>query len=146
MGSVLKIRDEYFGTTANPDVNIPSLKLASERASAREIIRERVRAEVEELNAGFLHKCKKPRHTRSLIIDVKPISSEARLNRPVRPYPKKPQPADLEVEIEKALTAFSRQRFVMLFDGKQIEGLDTELVVTPHSEMVFLHLTPLRGG
>jgi hypothetical protein len=146
MESVLKIRDEYFGITAVSDANIPSLQLASERTSAREIIRQRVLAEVEDLNAHFLDKSKEPRRTRSFIVDVQPISPEARLNRSFRHLPNQPQLLALDVELDRAFTAFSRQRFVMLFDDKQIETLDQELVVTPDSEMIFLHLTPLRGG
>ena len=146
MGSILKIKDEYFGTTAVSDMNTPPLQLASERTSAREIIGQRVLAEVEDLNARFLDQGKEPRRTRSFLIDVQPISPEARLNRPLKPLPYQPQLLTVDVEFERALAAFSKQRFVMLFDGGQVEELDQELVITSDSEMVFLHLTPLRGG
>lgn len=146
MVAVLKIRDEYFGTSPGSVVDVPSLRLASERTSAREIIRQRVLSEVEDLNARFLNSKTEPRRTRSFIVDVQPISPEARLNRTVRPNPNEPQVLAFEVELERALTAFSRHRFVMLFDGNQVEELDQELAVTSDSEMIFLHLTPLRGG
>lgn len=146
MGSILKIRDEYFGNTADSGANFPALQLASERTSAREIIRQRVLVEVERLNARFLDQGKGPRLTRSFILDIQPVSPEARLNRQLRPLSNQLQLLEVGVEIERALAAFAQQRFVMLFDGGQVEELDQELVVTPESEMVFLHLTPLRGG
>lgn len=146
MGAIIKIKDEYFGTTAVSDENIPPLRLASERTSAREIIVQRVLSEVEDRNSRFLNAKKKARRTRSFIVDVQPTSPEAQLNRPLKPLPEHPHLLDPDLEIERALGAFARQRFVMLFNGRQVEDLDQKLAVTGNSEMVFLHLTPLRGG
>jgi len=84
--------------------------------------------------------------TRSLLIEVDEDSTEAKLN-PVLPL-KRRRPAllDAEAEFAKALTAFSGNRFIMLFDDFQVESLDDELTVLPSSEVTFIHLMPLRGG
>lgn len=106
MSSVLKIRDEYFGTAPASNETTPSLQLPSERISAGDIIRQRVLAEVEDFNARFVNKGKEPRRTRSFIVNVQSTSAEARLN---RTNPIEPQVLVLDAELERALTAFSRQ-------------------------------------
>jgi len=50
MSALLRIRDEYFGTPAGDDPAPFELRLVSERVSPREIIRQRVFAEVAEVN------------------------------------------------------------------------------------------------
>ena len=48
--------------------------------------------------------------------------------------------------IETALRAFSNNRFFLLVDRRQIVDLDTPFPLTPKSTVVFLRLTPLKGG
>jgi hypothetical protein len=48
--------------------------------------------------------------------------------------------------IEIALRAFSANRFFLLVDGRQIIDLDATFLLTPKSSVVFLRLTPLKGG
>lgn len=145
MVEFLKVIDEYFGSAPEIHGRASTLRLASERTTAREIIFKRLQEEVEEENERIL-KESAPRRGRSLIVDVQHTSAEARLNPLEKGGSDQTRLLDAEGELQRAFAAFKQQRFVMLFDGKQIEELDTELVVTPHSEMVFLHLTPLRGG
>lgn len=142
MGATLRLRDEYFDSPPDFDCEVPSHELVSERISAREIICQRVRAEVEAQNAQLFDESQR---TRSFIIDIKPDSPEGRLNKAIKPRARQLlQKAD--AEIEDALAAFGQQRIVMLFDDRQIEDLDEELTVLANSEVVFLYLTPLRGG
>jgi hypothetical protein len=55
-------------------------------------------------------------------------------------------PATLDEAIETALRAFSANRFFLLVDGRQIVDLDAPFPLTPKSTVVFLRLTPLKGG
>ena len=52
----------------------------------------------------------------------------------------------LDETIETALRAFSANRFFLLVDRRQIVDLDAPLPLTPKSTVVFLRLTPLKGG
>jgi hypothetical protein len=53
---------------------------------------------------------------------------------------------DADAEAERAITAYAANRFIMLFNDRQLEGLDEEIALTCDSEVVFLFLTPLKGG
>jgi hypothetical protein len=55
-------------------------------------------------------------------------------------------PATLDEAIETALRAFSANRFFLLVDRRQIVDLDAPFPLTPTSTVVFLRLTPLKGG
>ncbi len=143
MAALLKVVDEHFG--ANPTrVQGLELRLVSERVSPRDIIRRRVEAEAESLNQRkLMHE--DMTQSRSFLIDVESGSAEARLN-PVFPRTRAPKPIDVEAEVDRALTAFQAGRFIMLLDDRQVEGLDDEVTVTPGGEVVFLYITPLKGG
>jgi hypothetical protein len=52
----------------------------------------------------------------------------------------------LDEAIETALRAFSTNRFFLLVDRRQIVDLDAPFPLTPASSVVFLRLTPLKGG
>jgi hypothetical protein len=52
----------------------------------------------------------------------------------------------LDEAIEGVLRAFSTNRFFLLVDRRQIVDLDTPFRLTPASSIVFVRLTPLKGG
>jgi hypothetical protein len=52
----------------------------------------------------------------------------------------------LDDAIDTALQAFSGNRFFLLVDRRQIADLDAPFPLTPKSTVVFLRLTPLKGG
>ena len=56
------------------------------------------------------------------------------------------QAMTLDETIETALRAFSANRFFLLVDRRQIVSLDAPFPLTPQSTVVFLRLTPLKGG
>jgi hypothetical protein len=49
-------------------------------------------------------------------------------------------------EIKKAWYGFEHQRFIVIVDGCQIMGLEDKVLLTNHSEVIFLRLIPLAGG
>jgi hypothetical protein len=52
----------------------------------------------------------------------------------------------LDDAIDTALQAFSANRFFLLVDRRQIADLDAPFPLTSKSTVVFLRLTPLKGG
>ena len=131
MEAALRIFDETPGAERKPAV---TLSLASERITARDLIRRRVEQEVAAFNAA------KNDVFQGLI---QPSESERLLNG----YRlKKRRPLDVEEQVTIALDAFASNGFVLLFDDRQIEELDEAIVVTPESTATFLRLVPLVGG
>lgn len=110
------------------------LTLASERVTAREILRRRIEQEVAEFNRDL------PEIYRGL---VQPTDAERELNGyRVRPG----RLLDAAEQYEDAVSAFERNGFLMLAGDKQIDELDEEIVVTPSLEISFIKLVPLVGG
>jgi hypothetical protein len=95
--------------------------------TARLLIAERVRQEFEPLLERF------DARGGELPIALVALSANARA-------------MTLDEAIETALRAFSANRFFLLVDRRQIVGLDTPFPLTPQSAVVFLRLTPLKGG
>lgn len=95
--------------------------------TARRLIAERVRREFESLLERF------DGHGGELPIALVTMSANARA-------------MTLDETIETALSAFSANRFFLLVDRRQIVDLDAPFLLTPKSNVVFLRLTPLKGG
>ena len=133
MLATLTIRDETtFGFDKNPYVF--TLDLEAERVTARELVRERVRREVEDYNA------RRPEYFRGL---VQPSDAERTLNGfRVRER----RQLDWEEQYEKALAAFERNGFVLLVDDRQVEDLEQVIELGPRTSVTFLKLVPLVGG
>jgi hypothetical protein len=91
--------------------------------TARLLIGERLRREFERFDAGG----------EDLPAALVPLRRDAR---PVR----------LDEAIETALRAFSANRFFLIVDRRQIVDLDAPFPLTPGSSVVFVRLTPLKGG
>lgn len=47
---------------------------------------------------------------------------------------------------EQALSAFEKNQIVLLVDDRQIEDLDSEILVNRNTKVTFLKLIPLVGG
>ena len=120
-------------------------RLASERVTPREIIRRRVEAEVEDLNRTRSAHAQAHARTRSFLIPVEAGSAESLLNKIV-PRTRKTKLFDIQSETQRAQDAFDQRGFIMLFDDRQIDDADREVTLMPDSEIVFVYLTPLRGG
>ena len=131
MAAALRIYDEIPGAARRAGV---ILRLASERVTAREVIRRRVEEEVAAFNA-----------TKDDVFQglVQPSESERLLNGFKL---RKRRPLDVEQQVAVALEAFAKNGFVLLFDDRQLEDLDEVVIVTPESSATFLRLVPLVGG
>jgi hypothetical protein len=104
------------------------------QTTPREIIRTRVREEVE-------------RHNRSLpeVFTglVQPEESERILN---GFRMKRLRPLDWEAQFQRACAGFEGNGFLLLVDGRQVTELDERLEITADSEVQFIKLVPLVGG
>ena len=135
MSVTLTIRDE---TTAGTVVGERPLDFPGERLTARALIRERVYQEVQDHNRD------PKRPFRGL---VQPTDAERALNGPaVADRLRKSRPVDWRQQFDRALAAFERNRFFILVDDRQAEGLDDEFAVGPATVVSFVKLTPLVGG
>ena len=141
MVALLKVVDQSVGKHASDRRNEVILRLASERSSAREIIRSRVEAEVQEINRAREEKRAGVSASSDLI-----GKAEAELNGRSTKSWSWAMSLDADAEIDRAITAFARGRYIMLLDDRQIVGLDEPLGLRPDSEVAFVHLTPLKGG
>jgi len=127
----LIVRDESLSGSVQQEL---SLSFLTERITVRELIRERVYQEVREYNAA------PPRDYQGL---VQPTEIEKSLNN--RTTPAKPS-MNWEAQYTKALEAFTDNKFFILVDNKQVDGLDEMVVISPTTIVSFIKLIPLVGG
>jgi hypothetical protein len=130
MSALLKVVDEHFGQPSRRFAM--ELRLVSERSSARDLIARRVADEVASLNEKRRDHAEGHARTRSFLIAVDEKGPEGLL--------------DEKAELERALAAFERRRFIMLLDDRQLDDLDSPVTLTPGGEVVFIYLMPLAGG
>ena len=131
MSVVLNTVDQVLGL---PLAEGPQLSFKVSQVTARDIVRERVRLEVERYNSDG------PQW--SFVSLVAPAQEERELNAPRAQL----RPLDAERQIAVAVDAVRKRRVIILFNGAQVDDLDAPLVVTPFSEARFLKLVPLVGG
>ena len=129
----LTIRDEVTSKLGKTDYVI-TINLTSRRLTARELIRERVRQEVEDFNN------RQPELFNGL---VQPTDTERTLNG--FKFHKK-RTLDWQEQFEKAIEGFERNAFILLVDNAQIEDLDQVIPLSPETSVTFLKLVPLVGG
>lgn len=131
MEAVLRIYDE---TPGGPRAEPTTLRLASERITAADLIRRRVTEEVEAYNAN------RAEVFRGL---VQPTESERVLN---GFKPRRQRKLSVDNQVNVALDGFRNNGFLLLFDDRQVDDPDEWLTVTPDSHAVFIKLVPLVGG
>ena len=149
MAALLKLVDEHFGTGETARKPALELRLVSEKVTVRDIISRRVADEVESVNAERLSYAIRHEQTRSFLIPIEKGSVEDQLKPSLFDRIKKRPNQNLlnaNKEIKRAIEAFESRSFLLLFDDRQIEDLDYEIPLMPDSEVVFLHLSPLKGG
>lgn len=126
------IRDESIPRS---DVVETLLAVSCSKLSARDLISERVRMEID---------------NRALSNDggaalplVEATLREKLLNGTKR---KRVGHVNIDAEIDAALSAFESNKFILLVDDHQIEALETQIELNPQTIVTFLKLTPMVGG
>ncbi len=131
MQTSIAIYDQNPGGGKQPAV---TLQLVSSTITVRELIRERVFAEVKAYNE------KSPEYFRGL---VQPTDAEAVLNG----YKlKKRRQLSWENQYKCAVSAFKNNGFLILVDDRQVDDLEDKIVITNQTRVGFIKLTPLVGG
>ena len=127
----LTILDE---TPSGESFTARRLEIASESITVRELIRRRVREEVEEFNrkqSDVFHGLVQPTETEQVLNGYR-LKARRQLS--------------WENQYEKALNAFEKNGFFMIVDGHQMEALDEVIPLRETSEVHFVKLVPLIGG
>ncbi len=107
---------------------------ATQPVTARELLRARVRQEVDRYNAAL------PDVFQGF---VQPEESERILNG----YRVKTRRAlDADAQYRRACASFDSTGFLLVVDDQQVESLDTPLTLAPDSLVQFIKLVPLVGG
>jgi hypothetical protein len=132
MTLVVKTLDLVPGTGTSEG---PRLTFKVGQITAREIIRARIKADVDRYNSA-----EAPPTRIGLVV---PPPEERALN---GPYRERRRVLDVESQIAVALTAVRARKVIILFNGEQVEDVDAPLNVTPVSEVQFLRLVQLVGG
>jgi hypothetical protein len=127
----LKIKDE---TGTGKLINEWNLLLKAEMITVRELITQRVKAEVETYNKT------KEEFFNGL---VQPTESEKCLNG----YKMRERKAiNIEVQINKALEAFESNGFFIIANDRQLDTLDEHLLIDDEICLIFIKLINLIGG
>jgi hypothetical protein len=134
MSTTLKIKDETTFGLGGDDDRVFTLDLPEERITVRELIRARVYREVRDYNLD------QPEFFRGL---VQPSDAERSLNGFKM---RKRRMIDPEKQFELAKRAFYSNGFILLVDDRQVDELDEEVEIRPHTTVTFLKLVPLVGG
>src|SRR3954451_10577129 len=130
--ATLTIRD---ATASGKSVGETVVEFLTELITVRELIRGRVYQEVQDYNR---------RRTDVFRGLVQPTAAEQTLNGDYRM--RQPREIDWQAQFDKACAAFERNGFFILFDNRQVESLDEEIVLWPETQVSFVKLTPLVGG
>lgn len=120
-----------------------TLRLASERVSARDVIAKHVREEVDRLNDLARRRHAEHDRVASFLVGDHSHELERKLN---KPNPRSPKVLDAAKEVESALEAIEARKVIVLFDDFEVEDLDADLTMTDQSKITFLRLVPLVGG
>ena len=131
MPITVRVRDEMAPGSHSSERLVT---VASTQTTPRELIRNRVREEVE-------------RHNQSLSEIfcglVQPEESERILNG----FRMKTRwPLDWQVQFERACSSFEKNGFILVVDGRQATDLNDRIELRVDSEVQFIKLVPLVGG
>lgn len=127
----LKIKDE---TPLGELISESILQFPVARISVKELIEQRVEKEVFQYNSSSaerFHGLVQPTEFECELNDVR-LRKEKRI--------------DVVEQKCIAVEAFSRNRFFLLVNDKQLTRLDDEILITPNTTVTFLKLVPLVGG
>lgn len=132
---LLAIRDE---TATGQSLYEVALEFLTERITVQDLVRERVRQEVQHFNR------KGAQEFQGL---VQPEGAEMVLNGRTTAFRmQKHRPLDAEEQVTRALEGFSNNSYFILIDDKQAETLEQEFTISPATRVSFVKLTPLVGG
>lgn len=126
------IKDEtLFGET----IHSKQMTFENEELTVEELIKKRVEQEVENYNL---------QDNPSFKGLVTPNKLEQVINSVTKQ--KSAKKIDAEKQVYKALDAFTKNGFLLLFNGEQATELQQKITLKKDMEVSFIKLTPLIGG
>jgi hypothetical protein len=131
MSVAVLIKDE---TSIGKVISEQILRFPAERITVRQLIEQRIDAEVEKYNAN---------NAVAFWGLVQPSHSEQELN---GFKIKKRKPVDAQSQKQLAIQAFQSNGFFLLVNDKQLTELEDEILITPNTSVLFIKLVPLVGG
>ncbi len=134
MDTLVRLVDE---TPSGVITEALTLRLIGESITVRELIRRRVEAEVTLHNAD---RAEASRDSDAWATLVTPEAERTLNGDRVR------KPVDPEQQVRIAHEAFRRNGFFVLFQDRQVESLDDEVLLSGDATVSFLRLMPLVGG
>lgn len=130
MVKTISIKDESL---AGDVLNEITLKFHNEYITVKDLITQRVTAEVEK------YKNSVEEYSHGL---VRPTDFEKRINNKTS----KSLSIDVEKQIYTALDAFQNNGYFILIDNEQAESLEDKFLIDDQTSVSFVKLTPLIGG
>lgn len=131
MTTIVMVKDE---SARGEKINSLRLTLASEKVTLEELIKRRVQQEVQKFNL------QRPVCFKAL---VKPKGAEETSGG----YRMKThRDLDADEQVKHALEGFKSKNFFVTLNGKQIQNLSDEIVITDTSEVSFVCFMPVVGG
>lgn len=119
------------------------VRLAEERVRARELIRRAVEEQIRLVGADAA-RCRQLLDRQFLTpADVRIQAPTGVIRLPRQSPPGAPVPT---AEVARAQRAFAEGTFLMFAGGRQVTGLDEEIVIRPGEPVTFLRLVALVGG
>ncbi len=125
------IRDEILGKGIQHEL---LLNLDIEFSTVKELIRERIHAEVNAYNT------KQPEYFNSLI---QPTNAEVTLNGYRLKAKRK---MDVEEQCKLAFEGFKNNGYFLLINDNQVTDLEERVQIKEQMQLTFIKLTPLVGG
>lgn len=138
MPAVLTVRDEHL-TPGDAGTSF-QLEFPTESITVRELIRERVYQEVEDLN-------RRAAAAKACTVGYTGLVTPRDLERALNGEPKgKPRVVDWKEQYEIAAGAYEAGRFLVLVGDHQTASLDETITIGRGMEVTFLRLVMLVGG
>ena len=129
----------YEETLTGERTHFQTLDFLTSRITVRQLIRAYVHEQVHEAQIAA---------NQVATERVQPTPAERELN-PDKVYERnlqQPRHVNWEQEAERALEAFTRNRYFILIGDRQAESLDEQIELRVGTEVTFLKLIPLAGG
>jgi hypothetical protein len=114
--------------------NVRPVTVPQAATTARELIRCRIREEVQQYNespAEVFHGLVQPEESERILNGFRMQASRT---------------LNWEVQFERACSSFLRNGFLLIVNGRQVLELDEPFELQPESEVQFVKLVPLIGG
>jgi len=143
MSCEILVRSLVLGATSPVEIPPPvKFVFETEVITVRELIARSVEAQLRSLHAHQAHAEAILARQYLSREDIQTLAQEGAVRVPGNGG----QAPDLDREIRKACHGFTHNRFFIQVNGLQPESLDDKILLTAHTQVMFIRLMPLIGG